>query len=309
MKIAFMGTPEFGAIILEALAQRHEILAVVTKPDKKQGRGGKIVDSPVKFIAKKYNYRLLQPSSARDPQFLTDLGSVDIIVTAAYGKILPRAVLERPRYGCLNVHGSLLPKYRGAAPVQWALINGEAETGITFMRMDTGVDTGDIIFKKAVAVNPTDDCGSLMNRLGITAAYCINDVLKKIVSGEAAYAKQDDDQATYAPAITGETACIDWSQPARRIANLARAMSPEPGATAGLFKIWKAEAIADLDGGTPHNIELPGEIITVRKDGALVNTASGILLVTELQAPGGKRMRATDYFRGHKPVTGMFQTM
>jgi methionyl-tRNA formyltransferase len=309
MKIAFMGTPEFGAIILEALAQKHEIAAVVTRPDRKQGRGGKIIDSPVKRVAKKYNYRLLQPTSLRDPQFLADLGDVDIIVTAAYGKILPQAVLDYPKYGCLNAHGSLLPEYRGAAPVQWALINGETETGITFIRMDAGIDTGDIIFKKAVPINPTDDRDSLMSRLGVTAAYSINNVLKQIVSGEAVYEKQDESRATYAPVITNATARVDWSQSAKSISNLVRAMSPEPCATAGRFKIWKAEAVENAE--CPDDVAMaaelrPGEIMAVRRDGVLVKSTDGGVIIPDLQAPGGRRMTAADYFMGHRPEPGMF---
>ena len=306
MNVIFMGTPEFGAVILDALAKSHNVSAVVTQPDKPVGRGHKTQPPPVKKLALALGIPALQPERVRSRKFIDALESygADVIVVAAYGKILPKAVLDLPRFGCVCVHASLLPKYRGAAPIQWAIINGETETGVSIMRMDEGIDTGDVVSRTRVDITPDETYGSLYPRLAQAGAAAVIDALKQLENGAAVFEKQGEAGACYAPMIKNETCVIDWNKSDGQIINLIRALNPEPGAVsaAGGIKIWKAEPAEVAES---HKNTIPGEIIYVDKRGPAVKTAGGAVLVTELQAGGGKKMPAADYLRGHSMPIGL----
>ena len=306
MNIIFMGTPEFAETILNTLADKHHVAAVVTQPDKPVGRGHKMRTPPVKRLALSLNIPVLQPEKLRPRSFYDTLESYkpDVIVVAAYGKILPKHILDLPPSGCVNVHASLLPKYRGAAPVQWAIINGETETGITIMYMDEGVDTGGMILKTRTIIEPGDTYGSLRDRLAIIGSEALIEALRQIDNKTVCVEEQNEADFTYAPLITDGICKIDWNKSGVQIINLIRALNPEPGAVSSFdnMKIWKAELFRD---DQPHKNALPGEIICMDKRGPAVKTADGAVLVTELQARGGKKMPAADYLRGHNLPVGL----
>jgi methionyl-tRNA formyltransferase len=302
MRIVFMGTPDLGAKALEALSGRHFVAAAVTQPDKPRGRGNKLSPSPVKELALSLGIPILQPAKIKSPENLEILRgfSPDVIVVAAYGQILPKSILELPKHGCVNVHASLLPKYRGAAPVNWAIINGEPETGVTIMQMDPGMDTGDILLSKKTRTLPQDTAGSLMSRLADLGALALLEALRLIEEGRIQRTPQDHLMSTYAPMITKETGRIDWSKTSREIANLVRGLSPSPGAYAvyesAPLKIWEAEAVEE---GLPENKNFSaGEIMSCGKQGLLVTTGDCALLVKRVQTGGSKAMPAADYLRG-----------
>jgi len=305
MNVIFMGTPVFAEVILKALAGKHRVTAVVTQPDKPSGRGHKTQPPPVKQLALSLGVPALQPEKVRQRVFYSALETygADVFVVAAYGKILPKTVLDMPRLGCVNVHASLLPKYRGAAPIQRAIMAGETVTGVTIMRMDEGIDTGDIIRRERVEIGPGETYGSLVNRLAQTGAGALLEALDDLEAGKAVFEKQADSDSSYAPMITGETCVIDWDKPGAAIINLIRALNPEPGAVAPLegFKVWKAEPFPYAHS---HKNPLPGEIINGDKRGLAVKTADGAILITEMQAKGGKKMPAADYLRGHNMPAG-----
>ena len=306
MNIVFMGTPEFAATILNALMDKHNVVAAVTQPDKPTGRGRKTQASPVKRLALSGNIPVLQPEKLRRQSLYDTLGAYgpDVIVVAAYGKILPKPVLDLPPLGCINVHASLLPKYRGAAPVQWAIINGETETGVTIIRMDEGIDTGGMILKTRTRIEPGETYGSLRGRLAVAGSEALIEALKQIENKTVYIERQNEADSTYAPLITNETCKIDWNKPGVRIINLIRALNPDPGAVTSFdsMKIWNAELFLN---DCPHKNALPGEIICIDKRGPAVKTADGAVLITELQARGGKKMRAADYLRGHIMPVGL----
>ena len=300
LKIIFMGTPDFAAVSLEALlSSSHQVLAVVSQPDKPVGRGKKIKLSPVKEKAIAANIPVLQPEKAKDPGFIEELKEfqADIFVVAAYGKILPEAVLNLPPYGCVNVHGSLLPKYRGAAPIQWAIINGEEKTGVTIMQMNKGMDTGDMILKRELPIQQSDTGGSLYDKMAALGAEALLSALQSIEEGAFVREKQDDSMATYAPMLTKETGHIDWSRNSKDIVNLIRGLNPWPAAytlyEGEPLKIWEGEALSQKAQGAP------GQILNTNKNGILTATGDGAILLTRIQARGGKAMAAADYIRGH----------
>ena len=301
MNIIFMGTPEFAATILNALADKHRIAAVVTQPDKPAGRGHKTQPPPVKKLALSLGIPVLQPEKPRGQSFYDTLKSYspDIIIVAAYGKILPKHVLDLPPLGCVNVHASLLPKYRGAAPIQWAIINGETETGITIMRMDEGIDTGGMILQTRTNIEPGETYGRLRDRLALTGAAALMEALIQIERKNVSIKEQNEADSTRAPLIINEICKIDWHKPGIQIVNLIRGLNPEPGAISPFenIKIWKAELFQHMQS---HKNALPGEIICIDKRGPVVKAADGAVLITELQAGGGKKMSAADYLRGHK---------
>jgi methionyl-tRNA formyltransferase len=300
-----MGTPEFAEIILKSLIGKHNVQAVVTQPDKPAGRGRKTQPAPVKRLALELNIPLFQPIKLSGPAFVEKLKlySPDVIAVAAYGKLLPKAVLDTPPLGCINVHASLLPKYRGAAPIQRAIIDGETETGVTIMRMDKGLDTGGVILKARTRIEPDETYGSLYVRLAEIGAAALGEALEHLESGDAVIEKQHDNDSSYAPVITNETRLIDWNIPDVQIINLIRALNPAPGAVSPFegMKIWRAEP---FNSDPSHKNAIPGEIIDVGKRGLAVKTAGGAVLITELQAKGGKKMPAADYLRGHKIPEG-----
>ena len=299
MKVIFMGTPDFAVPTLEALIEKHEVLAVVTQPDKPKGRGKKMVFPVVKEKALEHNITVYQPQKVKTPEFVEILKEYqpDIMVVVAFGQILSEEILNIPKYGCINVHGSILPQYRGAAPIQWSIINGEEFGGVTTMYMAKGLDSGDMILKAKEKIKPDDTYGSLYDRLSVIGAELLIKTLNLIENGEVKRIPQNDDEATFAPMIKPELEHIDWNGKNTDIVNLIKGLNPQPVAYTMLndekLKIWFAETI---DGD--YNGE-PGTIVDVRKRDFVVMTAEGAVAVKEVQAQGGKRMSADAYMRGH----------
>ncbi|MDE6357956.1 MAG: methionyl-tRNA formyltransferase [Eubacteriales bacterium] len=295
-----MGTPDFAVPTLEKLIEHHNVVAVVSQPDKPKGRGKKLVPTPVKEFALNNGItNILQPTSIKDESFIPELEKLnaDIFVVAAYGQILTEKVLNIPKYRCINVHGSLLPKYRGAAPIQWSIINGEEKTGVTIMYMEKGLDSGDMILKKEIEITKDDTYKSLHDKMSIVGADALIEALNLIETGKCNPEKQDDSISTYAPMISKETGHINWDNSSKNIINLIRGLNPIPMAYTiynnEIFKIYKAEEINGYNGKI-------GEIIDIiNKKGFVVKTKDSALLITEIQAKNGKRMNTSDYLRGH----------
>lgn len=303
MRIVFMGTPEFAVPSLKALVESgEEVIALVAQPDKPSGRGLKFSPPPTKVFAEEHGIPILQPPGIRTESFLKELTELnpDIIIVAAYGKILPKSVLELPEFGCINVHASLLPKYRGAAPVNWAIVRGEKATGVTIMRMDEGMDTGDILLTHEVPIDDDDTGGSLSEKLSLAGAVLLLQSLEHLKRGELLPRKQDDSLATYAPMLKKEDGRIDWKKPAGEIRDLIRGMLPWPGAFTSLegkmLKIYKA-AISEGEGEE-------GEVISAPKGVLRIVTGAGALDILELQIEGGKRLHVRDFLSGRKIVPG-----
>ncbi len=306
MKIIFMGTPDFSVPTLEALlASEHEVAAVVTQPDKPKGRGKEIHMSPVKECALKHNISVYQPIRARDEAFVEEMRVLhpDAMVVIAFGQILPKSLLELPKYGCINIHASLLPKYRGAAPIQWAVINGDEETGITTMLMDVEMDTGDMLEKKVVRLNPDETGGSLFDRLSLLGGDLILSTLDKLEKGEITPQPQEHEKATYVKKISKSMGDIDWTLDAVSIERLVRGLNPWPSAFTRLngkmLKIWEAKVLEDLKKQDPC-----GSVISADADGLKVQTGKGILCITSLQMEGKKRMDTAAFLRGYPVEPG-----
>lgn len=307
LRIVFMGTPDFSVPSLEKLAQAgYDIAAVYSQPDKQRGRGKKVTFSPVKEKALELGIPVFQPDSMRSDDVIEQLRSLapDVIIVIAYGKILPKAVLDIPKYGCLNVHGSLLPKYRGAAPIQWAVLNGDAVTGVSTMYLDREMDTGDVIYAEQTPVGEFETAGELFDRLAVMGADLLVRTLRDVDAGVAPRTPQDHSAATYTRPLTRDDSPIDWDQSPRAIIKHICGLEPWPVATAELggqtFKIHAA----DYSDRTTH--KAPGTIVAAGKDGVTVACADGeTVRITQLQAPGKKRMSAADYLLGHTlPVEG-----
>lgn len=306
MKVVFMGTPEIAAGVLQSLIDsRHEVAAVVTQPDRPSGRGNGIIFSDVKKVAIANNIPVLQPEKASDEGFVDELRRIapDIIVVAAYGQILRSNVLELPKYRCINVHASLLPKYRGASPIQWVIINGERQTGVTIMYMEKGLDTGDMILSEAIDLAPDETAGSLHDRLMELAGPVLLRAMDLIESGEAHPVRQDDSQANYVTVLKKEMGDLDFTRTAAELERLIRGLIPWPGAythTDGrMLKIWKCEVSDETIAGAE-----PGTVFTSGKDGLFIMTGEGSLKILELQAEGKKRMSTADYLRGARIPEG-----
>ena len=300
MRIIFMGTPDFAVGTLEALVNAgHEVVLAVTQPDKPQGRKQILVAPPVKQTAEKLGIPVYQPKRVREPEALAVLRGYEpeLIVVAAFGQILPKELLDMPTYGCINVHASLLPKYRGAAPIQWAILNGDAVTGVTIMRMDVGLDTGDMIAKAEVAITPQDTGGSLFDRLAETGAKLCVDTIPSIVDGTAVYTPQDEQAATKVGQISKKDCLIDFTRSAAAIECQIRGLNPWPSAYTSLagktLKIWSAQ-VSDR-----QTEAQPGTVVLVEKDSFGVQTGDGVLICTEVQLEGKKRMSAADFLRGN----------
>lgn len=316
-----MGTAELSCASLETLVRndKFHVVAVVTQPDKPKGRDLKLTPSPVKILAEKLNLPVLQPLKARDEKFISELRGLkpDLMVVVAYGQILPQTMLDLPPHGCLNVHTSLLPKYRGAAPIQWAVADGEPETGVTIMKMDAGLDTGPILSTRHTPILRTDDSQILHDRLAQLGAELLAETIPDYVAGKIQLQPQPVEGSTYAAKIKKEDAQIDWDLPAEKIWNRLRAFTPWPGAftrwssgfsLAGpwdalkrelqpqLLKIWKAEVVE-----SPGNI---GEILSADKSGIIVGCGQNALRILELQREGGKRMTAEQFLIGHPLKVG-----
>ncbi len=300
-----MGTAQLSCASLEALLKKPalQVVSVVTQPDKPSGRKLKLQSSPVKELALHHGIPLLQPERARNEQFIQQLRALqpELIVVAAYGQILPMAILELPRLGCINVHTSLLPKYRGAAPIQWAILNDEPETGVTIMKMDQGLDTGDILTQERTRIEMEDDSTTLHDRLARIGADLLIRTIPDYVSGRIQPQPQPGEGVTHAPKIRKEDGRLDWNQPARVLWNKVRGLTPWPGAFTyieggKLLKIWKAE---------PLNLEgVPGSVLRADNAAVVVGCAKGALQIQEMQREGGKRLSARHFLAGNPLLPG-----
>lgn len=305
MRVIFMGTPDFAVGILEAiLLAGHEVALVVTQQDKPKGRGKSMQAPPVKACALRHGIEVYQPGRIRNEEHVAYLKSFhpDIMIVAAFGQILSEEILQMPKYGCVNVHASLLPKYRGAAPIQWAVMNGDAVSGVTTMRMDAGIDTGDMIERSEVVLSEEETGGSLFDRLALEGAKLCVHTMALIEAGEAVYTKQDEAEATHVGMISKEMGNIDWKQPAIVIERLVRGLNPWPSAYTFLngkaFKIWRAKAAF---GGDAKDA---GKVVSVSKKEIVVQTGDGMLSLLEVQLEGKKRMEAEAFLRGYEIAEG-----
>lgn len=306
MRIVFMGTPDFSVGTLEAiLAAGHQVAAVVTQPDKPKGRGKALQATPVKEAALAHGLTVYQPRKVREDSFLEELKKInpDVIVVVAFGQIIPRTILELPKFGCINVHASLLPKYRGAAPIQWAVIDGEEVSGVTIMRMDAGLDTGDMLSKVEVPLAEDETGGSLFDKLSEAGARQLVQTLDRLEDGTVQPEKQPEESPTgYARMITKADGLIDWTKDAKSIERLIRGLNPWPSAFTRLkgknLKIWKA-AVQEQDSGLA-----PGTVVSAGREGLSVQTGQGRLNILELQLEGKKRMEADAFLRGCTLETG-----
>lgn len=297
MRVVFMGTPDFAVPCLEALVNAgYEVIGAFTQPDKPKGRGYALAPPPVKVTALEHNIPVYQPKTLRDGETLKILEelSPECIVVVAYGKILPKDILELPKYGCINVHASLLPKYRGAAPIQWSVINGESETGVTAMYMDEGLDTGDMIMKRSCEIGENETAGELHDKLSALGAQLIVEALKALENGSAKREKQDDSLSCYSPMLDKSLCQIDWSKSAQQVHNKVRGLSPWPVATSSINgkKVKIHQTLLSSDNGTP------GEIISLSP--LTVACGSGSVIINELQLEGKKRMNSQSFLNGHK---------
>lgn len=304
MRVVFMGTPDFSVGTLRALAAAgHQVVGVVSQPDKPKGRGKSLMPTPVKEAALELGLPVYQPKKVRDPEFFELLKELapEVIVVVAFGQMIPQSILELAPYGCINVHASLLPKYRGAAPIQWAVIDGEPESGVTIMKMDAGIDTGDMISKTVVPIDKEETGGSLFDKLSEAGAKLLVDTLPSIEAGTAVYEKQPGESPTpYAGMIQKKMGYIDWSRPALELERLIRGLSPWPSAYTKIggktLKIWKAQVIQEQD---KDAAAAPGTVLRADAQGFCVKTGQGVLKITELQIEGKKRMDTQSFLRGY----------
>lgn len=302
MNVVFMGTPEFAVPTLQRIIDDgHSVLAVYTQPDKPQGRKMVLTPPPVKVLAEQKNIPVFQPNSFKDDEVVSNLRDInpDVIVVVAYGKILPESVLNIPQYGCINVHASLLPKYRGAGPIQWSVINGEAYTGVTTMYMAKGLDTGDMILKAKTPISENETSGELHDRLSVIGAETLSKTLLLLFENKITREKQDDNESCYAPMLTKELSPIDFNKSCEQVHNLIRGLSPWPVATTTfggkILKIHKSVMHKDKKG-------IPGEILC--DDKLIVACKTGAVELLEVQLEGSKKMTETDFLRGHKICNG-----
>ena len=300
MRIIYMGTPDFAVPALEELIKsKHEVIAVITQPDKPKGRGKKVQYTPVKEVALENSIEVLQPIKVRESDFVDQLSRYkpDCIIVAAYGQILPKEILEMPTYGCINIHASLLPKLRGAAPIHWAIVDGEEETGITIMQMDEGLDTGDMISKVSTKIDKKN-VGQLHDELSLLGGDLLIKTLEEIEAGTAKKIKQDDSLSTYAKMLNKKTGIVNWTDDAMKIERLIRGLNPWPTAftTYGeqTLKIWEAEVVNE------DSKVSPGTILEVSKEGMKVATGKGMLVIKRLQFPNKKAVTVDEYIRGNQ---------
>jgi len=309
LRVAFMGTPDLAAVCLARLlvADSLQVVGVVTQPDRPKGRDLKLAPSPVKSLALRHHLPVLQPERARDPGFIEQLAAwePELIAVAAFGQILPPRILELPRHGCLNVHTSLLPKYRGAAPIQWAILNGDAETGVTIMKMDAGLDTGDILTTARTPIDPADNSQTLHDRLALMGGDLLVETIPDYVCGKITPQPQPSEGVSYAAKIKKQDGALDWSLPAQTLWNRVRGFTPWPGAfthlatqaKAMMLKVWEAEPVA-VQG-------VPGEVLSADKQGIVVACGTGALRILVLQREGGRRVSAGDFIAGHPLARGL----
>lgn len=316
MKIVFMGTPDFAVGALEAVIEAgHQVAAVVTQPDKPKGRGKEIRMTPVKMCAMAHDIPVFQPVRIKAPEAAEVLRGydADIFVVAAFGQILSEEILTMPKYGCVCIHASLLPKYRGAGPIQWAVINGEKTTGVTIMQMDRGIDTGDMLMKTEVKIDPQETGDSLHDKLALAGARLIVEALPKIESGEVTPVKQNEEESCYAKMLQKSMGRIDWQQSAGKLDCLIRGLISWPGAftvyRGRILKIWKEEVMAaetpDKQGVQTASGTLPaGTVTAVEKDAFYVQTGDGVLRICVVQPEGKKRMEVRDFLLGYPMEVG-----
>lgn len=308
MKVIFMGTPDFAVGTLEALIEAgHEVVLAVTQPDKPKGRGKEMQYTPVKECALKHDIPVFQPIRVREAECIEELRkyNADIMVVVAFGQILPKEILEMCTYGCVNVHASLLPKYRGSAPIQWAIIDGEEVTGVTTMQMDEGLDTGDMLLKTEIPVEPKETGGSLFDKLAQAGAKLCVETLEALQNGTVTPIPQGETTTAYAKMLDKQLGDINWNKTAVEIERLIRGLTPWPSAYTNwnekVMKIWDAE-VSDID--VEMEDAKPGTIVKVEKDAFYVQTGEGLLKVCELQIPGKKRMDAGAFLRGYQVKVG-----
>lgn len=305
MKIVFMGTPDFAVGALEALVEAgHEVVAVVTQPDKPKGRGKEMQQTPVKACALKYNIEVFQPVKIKTPEAVEVLRGygADLFVVAAFGQILSKEILDMPKYGCVNIHASLLPKYRGAAPIQWAILDGEKETGVTIMQMNEGLDTGDMLTKVIVPIENTDTGESLFDKLAEAGAKLLVETIPQIEAGTLKPEPQEDSLSTYAKMIKKEMGLIDWKKEAIVLERLVRGMNSWPSAythfNGKTLKVW--EAAVEVS----ENKAEPGIVVEVTKNSIKVQTGKDILVLKQIQLEGKKRMDVAAFLLGYKVEVG-----
>lgn len=308
MKIIYMGTPDFAVAPLEAILKAgHEVTAVVTQPDRQKGRGREVQYSPVKECALSHDIPVLQPVKIKEKEAVEELRKypADIFVVAAFGQLLSEEILNMPKFGCINIHASLLPAYRGAAPIQWCVINGEEKTGVTIMQMAKGMDTGDILLQKEVVLDEKETGGSLFDRLMETGAELIVEALPEIEAGELTPVKQKEELATYAGKITKDMGNIDFTKSAVTIERLIRGLNPWPSAfthyKGKMLKIWEADVVPECaDAENPA----PGTVIALDKESFTLATGEGALRIRSLQLEGKKRMSCAEFMRGYEVKLG-----
>ncbi len=300
MKIVFMGTPDFAVRSLETLIHsKHEVIGVVTQPDKPKGRGKTIQMTPVKELALEHGIPVFQPKRIRNEEAIAHVKewNPDVIVVAAFGQLLPKEIIDMPQYGCLNIHASLLPKYRGASPIQQAVINGEKESGVTIMKMDEGLDTGDMLKKKSVQLDEKETGESLHDKLALLGGPLMLEVLEELEKGTAVLTPQKDEESSYAKMLKKDMGHIDWEKPATVIECLIRGLNSWPSAYTGFegktLKIWNADVVEE---NSEYN---PGTIVRTEKDAVFVQTGEGLLKLKEVQLEGKKRMDMAAFLRGY----------
>lgn len=305
MRIIFMGTPDFSVPCLEALIKsEYDVVGVFTQPDKPKGRGYELAPPPVKVCALENNIPVFQPKSMRDGEALEIINSLnaDLIIVVAFGKILPKEILESVKFGCINIHASLLPKLRGAAPIQWSIINGDSETGVTSMQMDVGLDTGDMLIKETIKIDDEINAGELFDKLSKLGAKVLLDTVECVKNGTLKPVKQDDSQSTYASILTKELCPIDFSKSAKEVHNHIRGLSPWPVATTKingkLLKIHKSKILNESFAG------VSGEIVDNNNRLVVLCGDNSCVEILELQAEGKKRTDSASYLRGNKIETG-----
>lgn len=311
MKAVYMGTPEIAATILETLLSSDiEIIGVVTQPDKPKGRGKEMTFPPVKEVALKHQIPVYQPRRVKEPEFVEQLKVLapDIILVVAFGQILSKDILELTPYGCINVHASLLPKYRGSAPIQWVILNGETKTGVTIMKMDVGIDTGDMILKREIEIAKEETGGSLNNKLAVIGGEALLEALERIKDGTATYTKQDDSESTHIKMLNKEMGIIDFSKDATSIERMIRGLNPWPSAytyyKGKTLKLWCAEVCDDPEILLEAKEAEVGSIVKVSKEAIFVKTGDKLLKINELQLEGKKRMLTGEFLRGYPVKTG-----
>lgn len=301
MNVIFMGTPDFAVPVLEALLESdcHTVTAVVTQPDKARGRSGKLTFTPVKEVAVAHGVPVYTPERVKDAEFVETLREIpcDVIVVVAFGQILSKEILTMPKYGCINVHASLLPRWRGAAPIQWAILEGDATTGVTTMQMDEGLDTGDMLLKRELVIKPDDTGESLFDRLSGLGAPLLLETLERAEQGKLEPEKQDDSESTYAKMLTKELGELDFSMEADRLERYVRGLNSWPGAYTFFkgkrLKIWRASVVEENTEG------VCGTVMRVESDGFCIQTGKNLLKLLEVQPEGKKRMSAADFMRGN----------